>query len=261
MPIIGIIASSKLKGGGPYGNPPVTSGLTHWYDGADATTMTVSGGNISQWNNKSPASGGPNITQGTGSRQPDLVSNVKFGRSAVNFVRANTDHLGAGVQPTTGSSPCSVVAVFQGTAVANNTGIVVTSWGNFNATGAGYSLTMRPTGDANANKIASGYAGSFDDWYVNSTSTYGGTWVCAIETINNTALTQIINNTDSTTKTTVGAANVANRGEFWVGQLGDPWYSTGGWAGYIGDLLIYNRVLTTQERTDMYNWAKAKWDL
>lgn len=252
---------SMLAGNSTYvpfvNTPPVTSGLTHWYDGTDAATMTVSSGNISQWNNKSPASGGPNISNGTGSQQPGLESNVRNGYSAVRFVQANGDNLKATVQPTTGSSAFSVVVAGQTTVTDTAVGQNSVSWGDFNAVGAGVSIAMRPISNGNG-KLAGGYAGSYDTEYANSANSYSGAWFCQVFTANSSSLTQVVNNSDSSTRTS-GVPNVVNNSALFIGQLGAPWFNTGGWNGYIGDVLIYNRVLTTQERSDISSWLMQKW--
>lgn len=260
MPIIGTIASSRVNF---VNTPPVTSGLTHWYDFSDSTTMTLSSNKVSLISNKSPASGGVNMTQSTGSQQPTYTTGVKNGRAAVLFNNSNGTNLTNSVMPSSGSITNTVISAGINTtySAANSAvGQAITSWGNYNVAGAGFTAGMNPSNGVSPGSLGAGFAGDWANYYAYSTNSYSGVWAVQAATVSGASLTTIINNTDSGTKT-AGASTVTNNGEFFIGQLGNPWYSSGGWNGYLGDLLIYNRVLTTQEKTDMWLWLKAKWGL
>jgi hypothetical protein len=261
MPIIGIMASG-ISGNTFTNTPPVTTNLWGWYDGSDSTTMTVSSGNISQWNNKSPASGGPNLSQATGGQQPNLESNVQSGRSAVRFIRANNDNLKSTTQPTTGVSPFTIFFVINTTALASagaGQGQYPISWGSSNAVGAGVDMSMLPTGDGDSGKISTGYAGGPTE-HTFSTASYSGSWVIVTFTGSGTAITSSYNDLDNKSKTTT-SVNVSNNSEFFFGYLTNPWYETGGYNGYIGDVLIHTSVLSAGNQTSQINWLKQKWGI
>ena len=249
MPIIGIIASQMSA----HLLPPVTSGLVRWYDGSDSTTMTISSGNISQWNSKSPATSGVNVTQATGSKQPNLVTNVKNGRSAVQFTDANEDNLFSSSQPTTGTGAFTVCLAAQQSSYSSDATIV--AWGTSNAVGAGWGNFQTA-----ANTLVGGYAGSATDNGIISTGTYAGNWATQVTTGNGTSIQGWMQKETKATKTTT-SVNVSNNSEFFLGWLTNPWYSTYGWNGYIGDVLIYNRVLSDTEATTMRDWLQAKWGI
>jgi hypothetical protein len=256
MPILGVIASG-ISGNLFINTPPVTSGLTHWYDASDSSTMTLSGANVSQWRIKSPASGGPSMNQATGSQQPDLTASARNGRSAVRFIHANGDNLGASPQPSSGSITNTVCVAGQTTERPSNSQVPV-SWGISNAVGAGYNLSLQGTNDAlGAGRLTAGVAGNQATAGVVSANSYSGLWFAQVATISGAAQTQMVNITDTGTQNATGS-NVAG-GQFYLGWLTDPWYSTYGWNGFIGDVLIYNRVLTLQERTDTCSWLMQKW--
>lgn len=262
MPILGTIASSRPAGGGPYGTPPVTTNLWGWYDGADATTMTVSSGNISQWNNKSPASGGPNMTQSTGSRQPNLVSNVQFGRSAVQFVRTSEDHVGSTSQPTSGSGAFTLFAVINTSNTSSlgaGIGPTFVNWGTSNYVGGGVDTGMLATDNATPGKISVGYAGGTTE-HIYSTNTFNNTWVVVCYTGSGTSITAQFNGTDNQSKTTT-SVNVSANNEFFIGWLTNPWYGSGAFNGYIGDVLVHQTVLSGAQQTQQINWLKSKWNI
>jgi hypothetical protein len=61
-----------------------------WLDASDTSTITESGGFVSQWNDKS--GNGYNVSQGTGANQPNLISAGQNGLDVINF-DGTTDRL------------------------------------------------------------------------------------------------------------------------------------------------------------------------
>jgi hypothetical protein len=237
--------------------PPVTSGLTHWYDGSDSSTMTVSSGNISAWANKSPASGGPTMAQGTGSRQPNLEAAVRNGKSAVRFVDSTEDNFGSSSQPGSGSHAGTIC--FAGQANSRTEGNTVMNWGTSNYVGGGVIHNNFPSNATNPNRPGQGYAGSLDTEYAYGTSAQTG-WYVAVGTFSGTSVSMKVNGANLQTKTTSGASVAANN-EFFIGWTTNPWYSTYGFDGYMGDILIFNRVLSESERDQVATWLMQKWNI
>lgn len=66
----------------PIGVPNVVSNAQVWLDAADASTITASGGDVSQWNNKGTLG---NFTQGTGALQPKTGVTTLNGRNVIDF--------------------------------------------------------------------------------------------------------------------------------------------------------------------------------
>ena len=65
----------------PYGfNPSLTAGLVLWLDASDATTITQSSGNITQWRDKSTSA-----LTATASNNPTLVANIQNGFPGISF--------------------------------------------------------------------------------------------------------------------------------------------------------------------------------
>ena len=61
-------------------NPSLTAGLVLWLDASDATTITQSSGNISQWRDKSTSA-----LTATGVSNPQYVTNVQNGFPGISF--------------------------------------------------------------------------------------------------------------------------------------------------------------------------------
>jgi len=65
----------------PYGfNPSLTAGLVLWLDASDATTITQTSGNITQWIDKSTSA-----LTATAANNPTLVANVQNGFPGISF--------------------------------------------------------------------------------------------------------------------------------------------------------------------------------
>lgn len=62
---------------------PSEIGTTAWYDADDSSTITHSGGAVSQWNDKS--GNGYHVTQSTGSKQPDTGTRTIGGKNVIEF--------------------------------------------------------------------------------------------------------------------------------------------------------------------------------
>ena len=99
-------------------------GLHLWLDGTDATTMTISGGLISQWRDKSAV--GNHLSQATGSLQPTM--GTLSGMPAVFFDGTGRYLLSSPLAGRTGDTPFSAFIVWNKTH-AVNTGCRPFGWG------------------------------------------------------------------------------------------------------------------------------------
>ena len=79
-----------------------------WLDAADASTITESGGAVSQWADKS--GNGRDATQATGNAQPALTSDAINSLDALTFDGSN-DQLDISNPPINGTTPRSIFAV------------------------------------------------------------------------------------------------------------------------------------------------------
>ena len=68
-------------------DPKSIANLSVWYDASDATTITLNGSNVSQWNDKS--GNGYHASQSTSANQPAYVTNDRNGRPVVSFDGVN----------------------------------------------------------------------------------------------------------------------------------------------------------------------------
>lgn len=82
MPVLGIVASSKAKA-------PTTpvAGYTLWLDATDAATITSSGGDVSQWSDKS--GNARNFTQSSATAKPKTGTRTLNGKNLIDFDGTN----------------------------------------------------------------------------------------------------------------------------------------------------------------------------
>ena len=71
--IAGTLIAQPLSGGAPWTPADISNGLIGWYDGNDASTLTFSGSNLTQWRDKSAAANHA-VPFGTGPTQAILNS-------------------------------------------------------------------------------------------------------------------------------------------------------------------------------------------
>jgi len=80
-----VSANKELFLGSPW--TPVKITTAAWFDASDSDTITDSGGNVSQWDDKS--SNGNDLTQGTGVNQPQTGTKAIGGLNAIEFDAVN----------------------------------------------------------------------------------------------------------------------------------------------------------------------------
>jgi hypothetical protein len=105
-----------------------------WLDAADASTITESGGAVSQWNDKS--GNGRNVAQGTAGARPALTAANLNAKDVLTF--DGGDFLATSVNfPLTGNAAFSIFYVAKKTTTANG---MTLGWGNTGSAGnaAGY---------------------------------------------------------------------------------------------------------------------------
>ena len=73
--------SRSMLVGNPMKSP--IAGYTAWYDASDTSTITLSGSNVTQWNDKS--GNAYHLSQATTSRQPRSGINTVNGRNAITY--------------------------------------------------------------------------------------------------------------------------------------------------------------------------------
>jgi len=213
---------------------PTTIGtIALWLDGSDASSITESGGLITQVNDKS---GNNKNSTASGTTRPTLSSGALNGRSVMNF-DGSTDYLN--INSSVAYRTVAVVAKYTpGTTFADYNGII----GDFSGAspGAGHVLN----GNSGTNKLATGTA-SFSSAYRNGTLVAGSSGH-DFSPINEYWI-GVFTLPASQTNTTSAIGKVNGGGRYWSGD--------------IAEVIAYSSTLTTNERQSLENYLSTKWGI
>ena len=220
--------------------PTLIPGCQLWLDGADTTSITLSGTNVTQWKDKS---GNQNHST---SCSATYVNGIN-GRACMN------NPVISGPIANSGSSTVSIFVIATnnrtGNSYDNMIALNVSSITNYYGAG---SLFLARAGDSGTPKayygfmngnLSSAFAPAFDTPFmfnVFQTGTTGSTYG---------------NGTDYGSVTTTGSTLTYTN--YYIGTC------TGGpaWIGNIGEVIIFNKALTTTERQQVESYLAWKWGL
>jgi hypothetical protein len=218
-------------------------GLQLWLDASDPSTITDSGGSVSQWDDKSGMSN--DTTQGTGSAQPATTASTENGRNILDY--DGSDVLLA---------PSGIFAIPQG----NSTTFVV---------------AKRATEDGSLDAVFGMAAGASNDFFIlfsnisgaiTATNRAGGG--SAISSVGNTntdmniitfrrsGTTQGISVNGETEITNTSALDTGTITSAGVGAAGTGAFPL---IGNFAELLVYNRSLSAAEIVMVNTYLSNKW--
>jgi hypothetical protein len=261
---VGIIASS----GGPSAPTAPVAGYRAWYDASDTSTITVSGSNVTQWNDKS--GNALNLVQATSSKQPQSGTRTQNGKNMIDYdgtddvLTSNaassawkflTDSTGStffmAIYADTDSSGWQITDVSNGS-VANQPSYTI--YKNPNDTGFFGKGTNNPNGYS---------------WFIsNTTQTFTDNaaqyWTVVSDPTNGTAANRlkIYKNTtlDSSTNAQTGTSSTSNPAlPLSLGGLQN--FSGDSLDGAICEIIIYDSILSGADIDDNHDYLAAKWGI
>lgn len=233
------------------GFPSSIPNLVARYDAMDLGSISLSGSEVTQWNDLS--GNGRHATQGTAGNRPTSGTRTINGKNVLNFDGSNDRLINDGIAASfTGEDkPYTVFMVQQkdttGRAawVLNNTASARQFiWQNADI------MTLRDNNDVQVVQTLSGSdstAALFSTWRSSGLNFTG--WINKTLVNTGTAYNVVsITLNRSTIGATASAGGVANNfGVFYDGA--------------IGELIYYNRELTTTEVAQVQNYLSAKWGI
>lgn len=211
------------------------SALTVWYDAADAATVTLVSGKVSQINDKS--GNARHATQSTAGTRPVIAAAVQNGLDALRFHEdGTTDWLSV---PSTGVSaqPYTLFSALKFNDAAASEHVFM----NSNA------VTFQDGGDSDKYTLYAGQtldAGTVGNWAV-----FGGTYNGASSTIS-------VNGTATTGN---AGTNVISGATTRIGQRTDAIDAP--FKGWLGEFMIVNGSLSTANRERIEGYLAWKWGL
>jgi hypothetical protein len=235
---IGISIGFKDAGGF---NPRQLSNLLAWYDASDATTITESSGNVSQWDDKSDNAN--HATQGTGGIQPETDVNTQNGKNVLLF--DGDDYM---------LMPSGVYSVMNGA----NTMFVVSRSDNANVQDSILNWDAGSTVGGLRYKATAGSIEFSNGVFAGVTST-GNTEtnfnIIMGRRSGTTAAISINGATETTNTTAVNAASTrASIGTFGAGGADTL-------TGDIAEIIIYNASLSASDISLVNTYLSNKWGI
>jgi hypothetical protein len=223
-----------------------------WLDAADASTITESGGAISQWNDKSGNS--RNVAQDTALRRPTYTFAGLNGLNIITFNGSNNQLFSASAALQRNLSQSAIFGLVQpGSNTAAEKLIVQTLTTSFSRTVISYSASagFRAGGRRLA---ANSFQATTDLAYSASANNFGVLFDYAAAT-----LTTFVHGAQSQTRSFQTAGNTEdNAGALYIG-LNDN--NALPWNGIVCELLFLDSVPTTLIRQKIEGYLAHKWGL
>lgn len=251
---------------------PVTNGLYLWLDGSDLSSIQSNhGAQILQWNDKSEQTLVPlqYAYQATSNNQPMFVAGVQNGHSAVYFDGTN-DHYSnvINMQTHASSGNATIFTVFMHSNVYVSTALY--NKGGIWATGSYANSVFAPmvyTAAATSNLYLS--YGNNGVWTLanpipaNAYHFGTGQWIVSSVTYIRDVAFSLYQTQLRKNGSLAYSGNLNNNGinNYWLQfQIGHR-PGSGYYRGYIAEILIFKRVLTTSERWYIESYLADKWSI
>ena len=233
-------------------NPKTIAGLRVWLDAADASSVTLNAGNVSEWRDKS--GGGFNLSQGSAALQPSY-SVWRNGRNGLGFNAAN------------------VISTFSNASLSQTALSVFVAAEQTGADSAQGLLSFPPTGgtgsdwnNANALTMETGTASNLLEYRRGGSALLlSGSGVLPAGVVGwiaePTQYSAFFNGS------LVGSAANGTAGSLTYGMVVGSRYesntiSTGKYfRGNVGEVLVFSRTLTTAERQQVERYLGQKWGI
>jgi hypothetical protein len=229
-------------------DPRTIPDLAHWYDASDSTTVTLDSGRVA---NLADKVGGINAANSvTGSTQPDYIIGGRNGRNVMRFVAADSALLTLSSGITSGAGGnlifSSVAVMFRNTGTDE-----LMSLGLNSGVTQSYHHRLRPT---DLRHQSSGGESVFSI----TTGTNG--FICtAVRNAASSVLLRV-NGQQQIDTTSTGVTNTTARNVTTIGRIATTGTSQFT-SGDIGEILVWQRVLTADELVALERGLARKWGI
>jgi len=240
---------TTLRGRAAGFSPLDIPNLAGWWDASDTSTITESGGSVSQWDDKS--GNGLHVTQAVSAEQP---STGLATQNSLNVLSLDGSQYLKNASPNL-DSDLTIVCVFKVVSATNFTmpGPVFGS-GNAGRPAEYYdhpSLGRRTNIDTTSATLLGvkfrTESFNFASWLL----TY------AKDTAASPRVAEYSNNVQTFAVDNATAHNVTGQ-EFFIGRRAD---GTTTLNGQIGEVLVFDRIISSGERADLASYLAGKWGL
>lgn len=219
-------------------DPRSISGLQLWLDAADASTFTLSGSNVSQWNDKS--GNARHVLQATSANQP--TKTTLGGKPVVSFDGVN-DFLRTAAASSTISQPYTVALVASAHTYPSGYASLLTSWNSPPNVQVWFKHPSALAPGGYAGNFLTGSAPPSADAATQLTMVFNGAssgvW------LNGTSVASGNPGSSGVTLATIGAWSAGGQNSFLDGT--------------VHELVFYNSALSTGNRQAVEAYLKSKW--
>lgn len=240
--------------------PKLLPNLITWLDADDSSTITLSGSNVTDWNDKSGS--GNHVTQATSTRRPTLVTNSQNGRAALDFMwttsgSSNRKFMQRGGTYTNVTG--SALSVFL---VAKPT----TNWDNF-ARLIGFSASSTGADQSSNTAIAALLRQStnnimysfYNGGATNTVAVTAGSWYTLGIIVSGTSHTFRLDG--SSTTSTLASTPAFNINTMTLGHNAGELSFAVAWNSLIGEIVVCNTNLSTSNRDKIEGYLAWRWGL
>ncbi len=246
-----------------YSPPPPVSGYKLWLDASDTSTITSSGGAVSSWLDKSVNA--YTFTQATSTNQPTTGTRTINGKNALDFDGTN-DKLQSSAAASTwnflhDATNATVFMVISPDA-SQDQPLLTTS---DNTTQVGIWYYLRTTSTSFGMAILNGTSNAFVALEYGSSYSANTPMVAAF-------ITDADNGTNSN-RIKLYKNSGAEEGTFQEGTqtytsanaaaslIIGAWPTSNAYNGLIGEIVIYQGILSDSNRNSVSDWLKTKWGI
>jgi hypothetical protein len=256
------LAITALRGAG--WTPAELTGLALWLDAADSSTITLNGGNVSQWDDKS--GNGNHVSNATAATQPAYLATGWNGKPTLSFTQSGLEFLFKdGVSNFASNTDFTIASAFE-FLQAYNTWDMIAGWRSVPNSNSGTSGAPVLQGMSAAQQIGYHNTDQVDIRIKVDVTTRLGKKIATISrsggtdgnngaaTVTSTGFSQATYDTDTTQTWASSAATgfqVGGRQQA-ATQYGDK---------YISEVVGCNTKLSTEDRQKLEGYLAWKWGL
>jgi hypothetical protein len=225
-------------------NPKTYGGLELWLDSNDSETITLNGGTVSQWDDKS--GNNYHVSQGTASNQPTLTSSVLNSRDVLRFDGGDwLENLVA--TPVGGSTNRTIFIVFNYTGISIDYPLYLGTASTNPSSGSVFGISQEI-----AIRVSNG-SRVFNDSVSSSHSL-----VSVVLDGTTTSDLSAWKNGTSLGVSSTGNQTINTGSRFYIGGAS----SVGSWlAGDIAEIIVYSSALSASQREQVESYLSNKWGI
>ncbi len=230
-------------------DPRSLAGCVAWWDASDSTTITLNGGNVSEWRDKS--ANRFHLTQSTAANQPQYSATIN-GRNTITYFANSTHRLINTSLTVPTPTVFAVWRVRSNYSIAGNRAPVVF---DTHSTGGGRCVLFFLENSSSIVAFSRGEAGA---GFASATGVFGATLVSAAESRAGVG-SLWVNGLNRTTAIQTGQNGFLGIS---VGNLrGNPSPLVTGYNfdGQICELIVYSSALPVTQRRAVERWLGSRW--